>query len=73
VVRASGDTEVTRDLGTNLLSWLIGCIFVYSALFSIGQLCFGRMGPGLFFGLGCVASGVALYRLMPKPADWRIS
>ena len=73
VARASGAIEETRDLGTNLLSWLIGCVFVYTALCSIGQLCFGRMGPGLFLGLVCAASGVALYRLMPKPADWQIS
>jgi solute:Na+ symporter, SSS family len=73
VDRASGAGEATRDLGTNLLSWLIGCIFVYAALFSIGQFCFGRMGPGLFLGLVCAASGVALYRLMPKPTEWRVS
>jgi Na+/proline symporter len=73
VARASGIDEATRDLGTNLLSWLTGCVFVYSALFSIGQLCFGRMGPGLFLLLVCAASGVALYRLMPKPAEWRAS
>jgi hypothetical protein len=73
VASASGVEETSRDLGTNLLSWLIGCVFVYSALFSIGQFCFGRMGPGLFLGLVCAASGVALYRLMPKPAEWRTS
>jgi SSS family solute:Na+ symporter len=73
VARASGTKETTRDLGTNLLSWLIGCVFVYSALFSIGQFCFGRMGPGSFLGLVCAVSGVALYRLMPKPGEWQIS
>jgi SSS family solute:Na+ symporter len=73
VARASGVAETTRDLGTNLMSWLIGCVFVYTALFSIGQFCFGRMGPGLFLGLVCAASGVALYRLMPKPAEWQTS
>ena len=73
VARASGATEMTRDLGKNLASWLTGCIFVYSALFSIGQFCFGRMGPGIFLGLVCAASGVALYRLMLKPAEWRTS
>jgi SSS family solute:Na+ symporter len=73
VAKASGATELTRDLGKNLLSWLIGCVFVYTALFSIGQFCFGRMGPGLFLGLVCAASGVALYRLMPKPAEWQTS
>jgi len=73
VARSSGLEEATRDLGKNLSSWLIGCVFVYSTLFSIGQLCFGRMGPGLLLGLVSVASGVALYRLMPKPAEWRTS
>jgi hypothetical protein len=73
VAQASGVTEVTRDLGTNLLSWLIGCVFVYTALFSIGQFCFGQLEPGLFLGLVCAASGVALYRLMPKPAEWQTS
>jgi Na+/proline symporter len=73
VARASGVEETTRDLAQNLSSWLIGCVFVYSALFSIGQICFGRMGPGLVLGLVCAASGVALYRLMPKPAEWRTS
>jgi len=73
VARASGVEETTRDLGTNLLSWLIGCVFVYTALFSIGQFCFGRMAPGLFLGLVCATSGVALYRLMPKPTEWRAS
>jgi hypothetical protein len=55
------------------LSWLIGCVFVYTALFSIGQFCFGRVALALFFGLVCAASGVALYRLMPKPTEWRVS
>jgi len=73
VARASGAIEATRDLGKNLSSWLIGCVFVYTALFSIGQLCFGQLGLGVFFGLVCVASGVALYRLMPKPGEWQIS
>jgi SSS family solute:Na+ symporter len=73
VAQASGVTEKTRDLGTNLMSWLTGCVFVYTALFSIGQFCFGRMGPGLFLGLVCAASGVALYRLMPKAGEWQSS
>jgi solute:Na+ symporter, SSS family len=71
IARASGVEETTRDLGTNLSSWLIGCVFVYTALFSIGQFCFGRTTPGLLLGLVCAASGVALYRLMPKPTEWR--
>ena len=73
IARISGVEEITQDLGKNLASWLIGCIFVYTALASIGQFCFGRVLPGFLFALVCVASGVALYRLMPKPTEWRVT
>jgi solute:Na+ symporter, SSS family len=72
IARVSGIEEITQDLGKNLISWLTGCIFVYTALFCIGQLCFGRMTSALLLGLVCAASGVALYRLMPKPTEWRV-
>ncbi len=73
IARVSGLQEITRDLGTNLSSWLIGCVFVYAALFSIGQFCFGRTASGAILGLVSAASGVALYRLMPNPTEWRVS
>jgi len=73
IAQASGMGEVTRDLPRNLTSWFLGCVFVYTALCSIGQFCFGRIGMGVIFALVCLASGVALYRLMPKPAEWHIS
>ncbi len=73
IARVSGLQEITRDLGTNLSSWLIGCVFVYAALFSIGQFCFGRMTSGAILGLVSAASGMALYRLMPNPTEWRVS
>jgi len=73
IAQTSGMEEVTRDLSRNLANWLLGCVFVYTALSSIGQFCFGRMGQGLVFALVCVASGVALYRLMPRPTEWHIS
>jgi hypothetical protein len=72
VAKVSGVVEVTQDLGKNLLSWIIGCVFVYAALFSIGQICFGRMTAGLLLGLVSLSCGVALYRLMPKPTEWRV-
>ena len=52
----------TRDLGQNLLAWLLGCAMVYAALFGIGKLCFGQMnaGAGLLALAGFCA--VPLYR-----------
>ena len=72
VANLSGVEEVTQDLGKNLLSWITGCVFVYAALFSIGQFCFGRMTAGAVLGLVSMLCGVALYRLMPKPNEWRV-
>jgi solute:Na+ symporter, SSS family len=73
IAKLSGVEEVTQDLGRNLASWFIGCVFVYTALFSIGQFCFGRYTSGLILGLVSITSGVALYRLMPKPTEWRVT
>jgi hypothetical protein len=72
VAKVSGMEEITQDLGKNLLSWVIGCVFVYAALFGIGQLCFGRLASGFVLGLVSLTCGVALYRLMPKPTEWRV-
>ncbi len=52
----------TRDLGRNLLAWVLGCAMVYSALFGVGKLCFGRIGAGtVLLGLAGVCAGL-LYR-----------
>src|SRR6202047_1054657 len=52
----------TRDLGRNLLAWVLGCAMVYLALFGVGRLCFGQIGPGcVLLGLAAVCAGL-LYR-----------
>ncbi len=71
VAKLAGDVPVTRDLGRNLLSWIIGCILIYSALFSIGKLCFGFYLEGLLLAVLAIASAFAISRLMPKPAEWQ--
>ena len=71
VAKLAGDVPVTRDLGRNLLSWILGCVLIYSALFSIGKLCFGLYQEGLLLAILAVASALALSRLMPKPAEWQ--
>ncbi len=43
-----------HDLAANLRSWILGCAMVYSALFAVGDFCFGRPLPG--FGLAAVAA-----------------
>jgi Na+/proline symporter len=52
----------TRDLGRNLLAWMLGCAMVYAALFGVGKICFGEIGAGsLLLGLAAVCA-VLLYR-----------
>ena len=73
IAKLGGDEPVTRDLGRNLLSWLLGCILIYSALFCIGELCFGRYGAGLAFAAAAIVCGWAISRLMPKANEWQIN
>ncbi|MBZ5527345.1 MAG: Na+:solute symporter [Acidobacteriia bacterium] len=47
VAALAPEVPPTRDLGANLLSWVLGCAMVYAALFGIGELCFQRWGFGL--------------------------
>jgi SSS family solute:Na+ symporter len=52
----------TRDLGRNLLDWVLGCAMVYAALFGVGKLCFGQTHTGaVLLGLAAVCAGL-LYR-----------
>jgi solute:Na+ symporter, SSS family len=51
----------TRDLGRNLLSWLLGCAMVYSALFGSGKLLLGHVGLGIMLLALAAACTVALY------------
>jgi solute:Na+ symporter, SSS family len=39
IAQLVSDVPPTRDLGRNLLDWIFGCAFVYTALFGVGQLC----------------------------------
>src|ERR1700694_1553754 len=71
VAKLAGDEPVTRDLGKNLLCWILGCVLIYSSLFCIGELCFGRYQVGFVLAIVAIACGVAISRLIPKPAEWQ--
>ncbi len=73
VAKLAGEVPVTHDLGRNLLSWILGCVLIYSALFSIGKLCFGFYLEGLLLAVLAIASALVISRLMPKPAEWPCS
>ncbi len=68
IAQLAPEVPPTRDLGRNLLAWLVGCAMVYAALFAIGKLCFGRLASGaalLGFAAACAA---VIYRHISRPA-----
>jgi len=72
VAELAGESNGTRDLGRNLLSWILGCVMVYSMLACIGQICFGRYASAGIMGAIAVVSAIAISRSMPKPNEWRV-
>jgi Na+/proline symporter len=71
VAKLGGDEPVTRDLGRNLLSWMLGCILIYATLFCIGEMCFGRYGAGSIFAVVAIVSALGISRLMPTANEWQ--
>jgi len=72
VAELAGESNETRDLGRNLLSWILGCVMVYSMLACIGQICFGRYSTAGIMGVVAVISAIAISRSMPKPNEWHV-
>jgi hypothetical protein len=61
VARLAPDVPPTRDLGRNLLSWVLGCAMVYLALFGSGKILLGVIRTGsLLLALAALAA-IALY------------
>lgn len=57
----ASDVPPARDLGRNLLNWVLGCAMVYAALFGVGKLCFAEWGMGITLLLVSAASAVLIY------------
>ena len=60
------DVPANRDLGTNLVAWVLGCGMVYLALFGAGKVIFRQPGLGLLMLLGSGICAVVLYREQSK-------
>ncbi len=48
-----------------LVNWIVGVIFIYSFLFSIGKLLLGFASSGLIFLLIAIVSGVIMFKNLP--------
>jgi Na+/proline symporter len=52
------DVSATKDLGRNLVDWIIGCAMVYAALFGVGKFCLLEFWQGslfMAFSISCAA------------------
>jgi solute:Na+ symporter, SSS family len=54
------------SLALSFLGWVLGCTFVYAALFGSGSFVYGRWKAGTFWLVFFVASGYWLVRLLPR-------
>ncbi len=52
------------NLPRSLLSWTLGCTFVYAALFATGSFLYGRTGSGALLGGIALVTGLALSKLL---------
>jgi hypothetical protein len=66
-VRARAKLPPSPDsLADSLLGWVLGCMFVYAALFGSGAFVYRRWEQGTVWLVLFVASGVGLLRLLPR-------
>ena len=52
------------SLSQAILGWTLGCLFVYGALFTTGNLLYGRTVPGAIFLVITLLSGFGLFRIL---------
>jgi SSS family solute:Na+ symporter len=61
---ASGVGASPDSMAHALLGWVLGCVFVYAALFGAGSFLYGHVPQGFFWAAAFVVSGVWLVRLL---------
>jgi SSS family solute:Na+ symporter len=65
-VDTSGRKDAGEDVAAAFLTWFLGCVAVYAALFATGYLLYGRLEIGLICGAIAIVSAYALGRVIPK-------
>ena len=66
IAAAAGPVESPDSLPQSLLGWVLGCTFVYAALFGTGSFIYGKTAQGLVWLVLFVGSGLGLLRLLPQ-------
>jgi Na+/proline symporter len=66
-VRAETGLPPSPDsLPMSLLAWILGCTFVYAAIFGVGSLLYGRTTQALVWCCLLLVSGVWMRRILPS-------
>lgn len=67
VIRQKSQLPPSPDsLPHSLLGWVLGCVLVYTALFSVGNFLYGQTLKGMLLLLPALASSAGLAFLLPK-------
>jgi hypothetical protein len=64
--RESGLPASPDSLPMSMLAWVLGCCFVYAALFGAGSFLYGRTAQGMVWLALFLVSGGWLWRLLPR-------
>ena len=66
--RGGVETRATEDAGIvpSLLSWFLGCVIVYAALFGTGYFLYGNVALASACIMIVAAAAVGLFRLLPQ-------
>jgi len=66
IAAEAGPVESPDSLPQSLLGWVLGCTFIYAALFGTGSFIYGKTSQGLVWLALFVISGIGLLRLLPQ-------
>jgi len=64
--REAGLPASPDSMSQSMLGWVMGCAFIYAALFGTGSFIYGRTPQGLMWLAVFVVSGIGLLRLVPR-------
>jgi solute:Na+ symporter, SSS family len=69
--RESGLPPSPDSMANSVLGWVLGCLFVYAALFGTGSFLYGRTTQGIMWVVAWLVALAGLSRVLP--AMWRTS
>jgi SSS family solute:Na+ symporter len=58
--------DAADNIPLALLGWLAGCTAIWSALFTVGNVLYGRLGPSVILGTTFVLSSFVLWRVVQR-------